>query len=81
MRRNGKFSQRKPRNKQTNKRTFKGKEKNKTVQDLKMGIKAIKKTQTERILKMENLGKWTKDTASPTEYKNCKRYSQALKIQ
>lgn len=42
MRRNGKFSQRKPRNKQTNKRTFKGKEKNKTVQDLKMGIRRNK---------------------------------------
>jgi hypothetical protein len=30
---------------------------NKTVQDLKMGIKALKKTQTEEILEMENLGK------------------------
>ena len=30
---------------------------NKTVQDLKMEIEAIKTTQTEEILKMENLGK------------------------
>ena len=33
------------------------KEMNKTVQDLKMEIEAIKKTQTERILGMKNLGK------------------------
>ena len=30
---------------------------NKTVQDMKMEIEAIKKTQTEGILEMENLGK------------------------
>jgi hypothetical protein len=30
---------------------------NKTVQDLKMEIETIKKTQTEGILEMENLGK------------------------
>jgi hypothetical protein len=30
---------------------------NKTVQDLKMEIEAIKKTQTEGILRVENLGK------------------------
>lgn len=35
------------------------KEVNKTVQDLKMKIKAIKKTQSERILEMENLVKRT----------------------
>jgi hypothetical protein len=32
---------------------------NKTVQELKMEIKAIKKTQIEAILEMENLGKIT----------------------
>ena len=32
---------------------------NKTVQDLKMEIEAIKKIQTEGILEMENLGKRT----------------------
>ena len=35
---------------------------NKTVQDLKMEIEAIKKTQTEGILEMENLGKETETT-------------------
>ena len=38
------------------------KEMNKTVQDLKMEIEAIKKTQTEEILEMENLGKRTGTT-------------------
>ena len=38
------------------------KEINKTVQDLKMKIEAIKKTQTERILEMENLEKRTGTT-------------------
>ena len=38
------------------------KEMNKTVQDLKMEIEAIKKTQTEEILEMENLGKITGTT-------------------
>ena len=33
------------------------KEINKTVQDMKMEIKAIRKTQTEGILALENLGK------------------------
>jgi hypothetical protein len=33
------------------------KETNKTVQDLRMKIEAIKKTQTGRILGMKNLGK------------------------
>lgn len=32
---------------------------NKTVQDLKMEIEAIKKTQTEGVLEMGNLGKRT----------------------
>jgi hypothetical protein len=35
---------------------------NKTVQDLKMEIEAIKKTQTKGILKMVNLGKRTGTT-------------------
>ena len=35
---------------------------NKTVQDLKMEIEAIKKTQTEEILEMENLGQITGTT-------------------
>ena len=38
------------------------KEMNKTVQDLKMKIEAIKKTQTKEILEMENLGKRTGPT-------------------
>lgn len=36
------------------------KEISKTVQDLKVEIEAIKKTQTEGILEMENLGKRTR---------------------
>jgi hypothetical protein len=38
---------------------------NKTVQHLKMGKEATKKTQTKRVLEMENLGKQTrtKDTS------------------
>lgn len=39
---------------------------NKTVQDLKVYIEIIKKTQIERILGMENLGKWTTDTSIDT---------------
>ena len=35
---------------------------NKTVQDLKMEAEAIKKTQTEGILEIENLGKGTGTT-------------------
>lgn len=43
---------------------------NKTVQDLKMEAEAIKKTQTEGILEMEDLGKRTGTAnASPREYK------------
>jgi hypothetical protein len=38
------------------------KEMNKTVQDLKVEIEAIKKTQTEEILEMENLGTRTGTT-------------------
>jgi hypothetical protein len=34
------------------------KEINKTVQDLKVEIEAIEKTQTEGILEVENLGTW-----------------------
>ena len=44
------------------------KETKKTGQDLKMEIKARKKTQTEGILETENLGKQTW-TTSPKEYK------------
>ena len=41
------------------------KEINKTIQDMKMGMEAIKKTWTEGILKMKNLGKRSgiKDTS------------------
>ena len=48
------------------------KEMNKTVQDLKMEIEAIKKTQTEGILEMENLGKrtGTTDASITGEWKN-----------
>jgi hypothetical protein len=44
-----------------------------------MKIEAIKKTQIEGILEMENLGKrtGTKTQPSPTEYKRRKRESQA----
>jgi len=39
---------------------------NKTLQDLKMEIEAIKKTQTEGILEMQNLARdFSKCTASP----------------
>ena len=44
------------------------KEMNKTVQDLKMEIEAIKKTQTEEILEMENLGKITGTTDVSTNW-------------
>ena len=42
---------------------------NKTVQDLKMEIEAMKKTQTEDILEIENLEKRTTIQGSPREYK------------
>ena len=35
---------------------------NKTIQELKMKIETIRKTQTERILEIENLGKRTENT-------------------
>jgi predicted transcriptional regulator len=45
--------------------TIKHEEKiNKSVQELKIEIEAIKKTQTEAILKMENLGMRTKHTVT-----------------
>ena len=51
---------------------------NKTIQDLKMEIETIKKSQRETTLKLENLGKRSGviDEASPTEYKREKRESQ-----
>ena len=55
---------------------------NKTVQDLKMGIEAIKQTQAEGILEMENLGEQigTIDTSITKEYNRWKRDSQAQKV-
>jgi hypothetical protein len=47
---------------------------NKTIQDLKMEIETIKKSQRETTLKIENLGKRSEMQASPTRYK--KRESQ-----
>jgi len=51
------------------------KEQSKTVQGLKMKMKAIKKTQTKEIMGMENLGKRPElhTQASATEYKAWKR--------
>ena len=50
---------------------------NTTVQDLKMEIEAVKKTQTEGILEIGSLGNRTGTTeASPIEYKKLKRESQ-----
>ena len=46
------------------------KEMNKTVQDLKMEIEAIKKTQSEEILEMENLENRTTDAS----FSNRRRY-------
>lgn len=54
------------------------------VQDLNMEIESINKTQTEKILEMENLGKRTEATegqAPPTEYKRWRRGSRVQKIQ
>ena len=55
------------------------KELNKTIQDLKIEIETIKKSQRETNLKIENLGKRTGtiEPASPREYKRWKRESQA----
>jgi hypothetical protein len=48
------------------------------MQDLKVEIKALKTTQTEEILEMENLEKRTgKRDVAPTGYRRCKRESQA----
>ena len=54
---------------------------NKTVQDLKMEIEAIKKIQTEAILQMKKLGKKQEQQmqVSATEYKRLKRESQTEK--
>jgi hypothetical protein len=49
---------------------------NKTVQDVKMEIEAIKKRQTEAILEMENLGKRI-GTTFTREYKRWKTESKA----
>jgi hypothetical protein len=55
---------------------------NKTIQDLKMEVETIKKTQMETTLEIETLGKksGTIDVASATEYKRWKRESQVQKI-
>ena len=41
---------------------------NKTIQDLKLEIETIKKSQIETTLELENLGK-SSDASKPTEYK------------
>jgi hypothetical protein len=52
------------------------KERNKTVQDLKMEIEAIKKTQINATLEMENLGKKQElHTQASSDYKRRKRES------
>jgi hypothetical protein len=55
---------------------------NKTIQDLKMEVETIKKTQRETTLEIETLGKESEtiDGASATEYKRWKRESQVQKI-
>jgi len=47
------------------------KELNKMIQELKIEIETIKKTQSDATLEMDYLGKrsWATDEASPTEYK------------
>ena len=52
-------------------------ESNETIQDLKREVDTIKKTQSEAMLEIENLGK---KSASATEYKRWKRDSQVQKI-
>lgn len=52
---------------------------NNTVQDLKMEMEPIKKTQMERILEKENLGRQTR-TSSSSDCMSWKRESQALII-
>ena len=55
---------------------------NKTIQDLKMEIETIKRSQREIALELENLGKNKESQmeASPKEYKRQKRESQVQKI-
>jgi prefoldin subunit 5 len=54
---------------------------NKTIQDLKMEIKTIKKSQRETTLELENLGKRSGVIdASITKYKRQTRESQGQKI-
>jgi hypothetical protein len=55
------------------------KEMNKTVQDLKMEIEAIKKTQTEGTLETENIGKRTvtTETSINNRIQEMKEISQA----
>ena len=55
---------------------------NKTVQDLKMKIEAIKKTQTKEILEMENLGKitGTKDTSISNRIPEMKERSSGVGV-
>lgn len=57
-------------------------EMNKTVQDLRMEIEAVKKTQTERILEMENPGKriGTTDACQQNIRNGRENLSQAPKI-
>lgn len=54
---------------------------NNTIQDLKVKIEPIKKTQNRRILEMKILGIQMRmlRQASPTQYKKCKKESKALK--
>jgi hypothetical protein len=55
---------------------------NKTIRDLKMEVKIIKKTQRETTLEIENLGKesGTIDVSISNKYKRWKRESQVQKI-
>ena len=53
---------------------------NKTIQDLKMEVETIKKTQRKTTLEIEILGKKSRAIASATEYKRWKRESQMQKI-
>jgi hypothetical protein len=56
---------------------------NKTIQDLKLEVETMKKTQRETTLEIETLGKKSGSIdmrASATEYKRWKRESQVQKI-
>jgi chromosome condensin MukBEF ATPase and DNA-binding subunit MukB len=56
-------------------------EMNKIIVDLKREVDTIKKTQSEAMLEIENLGKKSGNIdASATEYKRLKRESQVQKI-